>query len=172
MQQSAIEAIRNSDVIVFCVDISKDDWTEDISVRQLIETDIFMPAATKCDLLSEQQLTERLVKLYELFGDEFLCISSKTGTGIELLRKTIERNLIEQFKSGRTSVMVLTARHQQAVTEAVENISESVNELKAGNDDVTAMMLRAAYQTISGIEQQSIDDEILDRIFSRFCIGK
>jgi tRNA U34 5-carboxymethylaminomethyl modifying GTPase MnmE/TrmE len=34
------------------------------------------------------------------------------------------------------------------------------------------MMLRAAYQSISDIEQQGIDDEILDRIFSRFCIGK
>jgi len=171
-QQAAIEALRNSDVIVFCVDVTKDDWSEDASVRQLIESEIFIPVATKCDLLSEQQMTERLVKLNELFGTEFLCISSKTGTGIDLLRKTIERNLIEQFKSKHSSVTVLTARHKQAVAEAIDAINESFIELKAGNDDVTAMMLRAAYQSISGIEQQSIDDKILDRIFSRFCIGK
>jgi tRNA modification GTPase len=171
-QQAAFEALRNSDVIVFCIDASKDDWAEDISIRQLIHSEIFIPAATKCDLLSKQRLAECLVKLKELFSDEFLFISSKTGAGIELLRKTIEQHLIEQFKTGRTSVTFLTARHKQAVTEAIENVSESINELKAGNDDVTAMMLRAAYQSISGIEQHNIDDEILDRIFSRFCIGK
>jgi len=171
-QQAAIEALRNSDVIVFCVDISKADWAEDVSVRQLIESEIYIPAATKCDLLTDKVLADRLARLNELLGAEFLCISAETGAGIELLRKTIEKNLIEEFKTGRTSVTVLTARHKQAVTEAIENVSESVDELKAGNDDVTAMMLRAAYQAISGIEQHNIDDEILDRIFSRFCIGK
>jgi len=34
------------------------------------------------------------------------------------------------------------------------------------------MMLRAAYQGICDIEQQHIDEQILERIFSRFCIGK
>jgi len=34
------------------------------------------------------------------------------------------------------------------------------------------MMLRAAYKTVSDIEQQPIDEQILERIFSRFCIGK
>jgi tRNA U34 5-carboxymethylaminomethyl modifying GTPase MnmE/TrmE len=71
-----------------------------------------------------------------------------------------------------TSLIALTARHRQAVTEATENIGESISELKAGNNEVTAMMLRAAYQAISTIEQQHVDEEILERIFSRFCIGK
>jgi tRNA U34 5-carboxymethylaminomethyl modifying GTPase MnmE/TrmE len=34
------------------------------------------------------------------------------------------------------------------------------------------MLLRVAYQNISDIEQQHVDEEILERIFSRFCIGK
>jgi tRNA modification GTPase len=171
-QQAAVEALLNSDMIVSCADVSKDNWAEDVSISQLIESKIFIPAATKCDLLSERQLTERLAKLNELFGADFLRTSSKTGSGTDSLRKTIERNLIREFESERTSITVLTARHKQAVTEAIENIGKSVNELKAGNDDITAMMLRAAYQSISDIEQQGIDDEILDRIFSRFCIGK
>jgi tRNA modification GTPase len=68
--------------------------------------------------------------------------------------------------------VALTARHRQAVIEAVDNIDESVDQLKAGNDELTAMMLRAAYQALSTIEQQNIDEQILQRIFSRFCIGK
>ncbi|MBA7643276.1 tRNA modification GTPase MnmE [subsurface metagenome] len=68
--------------------------------------------------------------------------------------------------------VALTARHRQAVTEAIENVSESINELKAGNDEVTAMMLRAAYQAVSDIEREHVDEKILENIFSRFCIGK
>ena len=178
-QQAATEALRNSDVVVFCADISKGfpqsgvpDWTQDALVRRLIKPKVLIPAATKCDLLCEKVLSDRLAKLQELFGIEFLPISSKTGAGTKLLRETIDRKLVEEFKIPRTSGAVLTARHKQAVTEAIENVSESTNELRAGNDEVTAMMLRAAYHTISGIEQHNVDDEILDKIFSRFCIGK
>jgi tRNA U34 5-carboxymethylaminomethyl modifying GTPase MnmE/TrmE len=54
----------------------------------------------------------------------------------------------------------------------VDNIDESTDELKAGNDELTAMMLRAAYRALSTIEQQNVDEQILQRIFSRFCVGK
>ena len=68
--------------------------------------------------------------------------------------------------------VALTARHKQAVTEAIENIDEAADELEAGNDEITAMTLRAAYQAVSNIAQQHIDERILDNIFSRFCVGK
>jgi tRNA modification GTPase len=189
-QQAAIEALRNSSVVVFCVDISKPDWSEDTAIRKLTEPEVLIPAAAKSDLLSEKVLAKRLAELNELFAAEFLPISAETGAGIELLRDTIDRKIIElAFRSSPSiehqvssienrvsrieSRVALTARHRQAVTDAIENVGESINELKAGNDEVTAMMLRAAYQAISDIESAGrIDDEILERIFSHFCIGK
>jgi tRNA U34 5-carboxymethylaminomethyl modifying GTPase MnmE/TrmE len=147
-----------------------------------------IPVATKCDLVSERVLSNRLAELNELFGIELLVTSTETGTGLELLRETIDRKIIElepgfeTAKSGATplfestqSSVALTARHKQAVTEAIENVSESISELRAGNDEVAAMMLRAAYQAISGIESAAgghVDEQILEQIFSRFCIGK
>jgi len=181
-QQAAIEALRNSAVVVFCVDISKADWSEDISIRELIKPKILIPAATKCDLLSKQVLSNRLAELNELFGIELLVTSTETGTGLELLRETIDRKIIElepgfgiPFSESVQSSVALTARHKQVITEAIENVSESISELRAGNDEVTAMMLRAAYQAISGIESATgghVDEQILEQIFSRFCIGK
>jgi len=129
-------------------------------------------------------LTDRLAELNELFAAEFIPTSAETGSGVERLRKTIDMKLIEAtlgpaaksaalpFAETLESGLALTARHRQAVTEAIDNISESISELKAGNDEVTAMMLRAAYQAISNIEQETIDEQILEKIFSRFCIGK
>ena len=181
-QQAAVESLQNSSIVVFCVDISKADWAEDISIRGLIESEALIPAATKCDLLCEDVLAKRAALLGELFGADFIVTSAKDGAGIEQLKDMLDERIIElAFGSGKrgtrderreTSLIALTARHRQAVTEAIENISESINELKAGSNEVTAMMLRAAYQSISGIEQQHVDEKILERIFSRFCIGK
>ncbi|MHC4482671.1 MAG: tRNA modification GTPase [Planctomycetota bacterium] len=184
-QQAAIEALQNSSLVIFCVDISKDHWAEDLSIRQLVEPEILIPVATKSDLLSEQLLAKRLSELNELFAGQFLSTSAKTGAGLEPLRDIIDAKLIEgshfanrrkmgpeKFEIPPTSGVALTARHRQGVVEAIENVSESISELKAGNDEIAALMLRAACQSLSTIEQQNIDERILERIFSRFCIGK
>lgn len=177
--QAAMEALRNSSVVVFCVDVSKTNWAEDVTVRELIEAKTLIPVATKCDLPGEKMLANRLARLNELFSVEFLPISVRTGAGLLQLRDTLDRRLLKLAESPRlpfsetaASPVGLTARHRQAVTEAMDNIAEAINELKAGKDEITAMLLRAAYQAISGIEQQQVDERILGAIFSRFCIGK
>ena len=172
-QQTAIEAIRNSAVVVFCVDISKPNWSEDISIRKLIEPKILIPAATKCDLVTQKALPARLAKLNETFGIEFIPVSAKTGSGLDQLLNQIDSQLI----SGQVyaeSGLAITARHKQAVTEAIANLNDAGNELSAGNDEVAAMMLRTAYQGIGSIRQHdpAVDEQILEQIFSRFCIGK
>ncbi|MHC4205911.1 MAG: GTPase, partial [Planctomycetota bacterium] len=174
-QQAAIEALRNSNVVIFCVDISKNDWDRDSAILDLIEPRILVPVATKCDLLSEQILSENLAALNESFGSDFLPTSAQTSAGIELLRQIIDDKLTEKPDVPQTGGIALTARHRKAVTEAIDQISESIDELNAGNDEVVVIMLRAAYQAVSDIEQPGtaqIDEQILGQIFSRFCIGK
>jgi len=174
-QQAAIEALRNSNVVIFCADISKTEWSEDTAIRKLIEPKILVPVATKCDLIPDQSLPECLALLNKSFGADFLLTSAQSGYGIELLRQTIDSKLTEKFNIPQTGVVALTARHRKAVTEAIEQINESIDELNAGNDEVVVMMLRAAYQAVSDIGQPAaahIDEQILGQIFSRFCVGK
>jgi tRNA modification GTPase len=174
-QQAAIEALRNSNIVIFCVNLSKTDWSQDAAVHKLIEPKFFLPVATKCDLLSEQILPERLAALNELFSADFLPISAHLSTGIESLRETIDTKLTDKFNIPRTSGIALTVRHRQAVTDAMGHVNESIDELKAGNDEVAALLLRAAYQAVSDIRQPiatHIDEQILEQIFNRFCIGK
>jgi len=172
-QQAGIEAIRNSSMVLFCVDVSKADWAEDSSIRKLIDAKAILPVATKADLLTEKELKIRLAKLRDLFGFDFLPISSKTEDGIDLLREQISEKLaVLMSPSAETGVVALTERHKKAVTDAIENITEAIDELKADNDEIAAMLLRAAIQSLSGIEHEHIDEQMLERIFSRFCIGK
>lgn len=172
-QQAAIEAIHNASVVLFCVDVLKSDWTEDCLIRRLIIAKTILPVATKDDLLAEKDLKIRLVKLKDLFGYDFLPVSSKTVSGIDLLREEISEKLAALMSPcAEAASVALTERHRQAVTAAIENIAEAVGELKEDNDEIAAMMLRAAIQSLSSIEREHIDEKLLDRIFSRFCIGK
>jgi len=198
-QRAAIEALRNSSVVVFCVDVSKNNWSEDIAIRKLITPKVLVSVATKCDLVSQEVLENRVASLNKLFAADttlrssaslcstrFLPISVKTDVGLEQLQETIDRKIIEMAtgvteKHTRYAIrdtryeIALTARLRSALTLAIENISEAINELKAGNDEVATMMLRAAYQGICDIEQPAhwqVDEQILEKIFSRFCIGK
>jgi tRNA modification GTPase len=170
-QQAAIEALRKSNIVIFCADISKNDWSEDAAILDLIEPRILVPVATKCDLIPEQILSESLAALNKSFGADFLPTSAQSGYGIELLRQTIDGKLTEKFEVSQTGGIALTTRHRKAVTEASGQIGESIDELNAGNDEVAAMMLRAAYQAVNDIEQPAashIDEQILGQIFSRF----
>jgi tRNA modification GTPase len=177
-QQAAIEAIRNAMVVVFCVDITKSEWAEDIAIRRLINQSNLTAIATKTDLLSEEITAERLSKLNLLFGCDFLPVSAHSDTGIDNLKVQIAERIIAAA-SGQGKLasvdkygIALTARHRQALNNAVHDIVQAKKEIKAGSEELAAMMLRTAYNQLSNIEQHNIDEQILDRIFSRFCIGK
>jgi len=184
-QQAAAETLQNSSVVIFCVDISKTDWAEDVSIYQMIEPQVSIAVATKADLLEEDVLANRLGQLNELFDADFSATSAKADNGIELLKETIDKRIIELSFGPKTdkstallasahwqNASALTARHKRAVTEAIENTDEAINQLKTGNDEVAAMMLRSGHQAISNIEAEAIDKQILEKIFHRFCIGK
>lgn len=184
-QQAAVESLNGASIVVLCVDVSKADWAEDIVIRKLIKPQILIAVANKCDLLAEDALAKRLAVLGELLGADFLAVSAKTGEGLELLREKIDSEMIEAaiavptgesqsslFSAASESTIGLTSRHKQAVTDAIENITQAITEIKSGSDEVAAMMLRAGHQALSDIEQANVDEQILENIFSRFCIGK
>ena len=177
-QQAAVEALHNSIVVIYCVDISKTDWQEDISIYGLAGPEALIPVATKSDLLSDDMLAKKITALNGLFDGEFIAVSAKSGAGIELLRDRIDAG-IKQVVYGSAnlpvhsqSAVTLTARHRQAVAEAVKNIDDAVGHLQKGGDEIAAMMLRTAYQALSNIKWQDMDERVLDGIFEKFCIGK
>ena len=189
-QTAAVETLRNSLVVMFCVDVSKSEWAEDVEIRKLIDAKFLIPIATKTDLITKEELPGKSQKLKDIFGADFLPVSTETGGGMESLCRELDDKIIELTNAPTakprvqtsctpyktTSVwqnaVALTARHKQVVTEAIDNITEAVDELKTGNDEVTAMLLRAAYQSLANIEHEHVDEKILENIFSNFCIGK
>lgn len=188
-QQAAMEALRKAWAVVFCVDISKANqkqWATDIALCELIKPKVLVAAATKSDLVSEDALAERIRRLCNLWGCKVLVTSAKSSYGINGLREAINKIIVESAAGGATGAELpapvcpdscgfgaaLTARHRQAVMKAVAGMSESIDELKAGNDEIAAMMLRCACESLSLVKQEPINEKILNSIFRRFCIGK
>ncbi len=173
-QQAAIEAIRNSAVIIFCVDIEKCVWDEDLAVFQSIHPKSLIPVATKNDLLTKSETEDYLLKLRSLFGLEFLPVSAHTGYNLDKLKTEIVNRLTKTPDSRHQTqdTIAMTTRHRQALNNAIHDIVQAEKEIKAGSEELAAMMLRTAYNQLGDIEQHNIDEEILGRIFSRFCIGK
>jgi len=181
-QQAAVGALEYSALTLFCADASKADWSEDAGVRLLIAADHpCVAVATKCDLLDQPDLLKCLARLKDRFGSEFFPVSAKTGLGLELLRRTIGQRLTARVPSGVTlshdvpTMISLTARHRQAVTDAIDYVTQAIDELTKSNPEIAAMLLRAAHECLSRIDRPGagqIDEQILNEIFSRFCIGK
>jgi tRNA modification GTPase len=177
-QHAAIEALQRCAVVLFCVDAAKLDVSEDVAIRKRIQPKSIIYVATKSDLLPNERLPRRLEELKRAFQAEFLSTSAKTALGLQELLCSMEKTAVFGSESAirnpqsEISTIALTARHRQAVTEAAESVRQAIAEVNRGNEEVAVMMIRSACQAIAQIEHQSIDEQVLDRIFSRFCIGK
>jgi tRNA modification GTPase len=183
-QHAAIEALQSCHTVLFCVDLTKPDWSEDIAVRVLIRPKEVICVATKSDLLPSTELPERLHALAEAFHTQFLPVSAQMLRRLDDLLDSIGVSIIGEMAgtahpasspdrvTDAAGAAVLIARHRQAIEEAMNNVREAAEEIKRGHDEVAVTMLRTACQSLSQIEQQHIDEQVLDRIFSRFCIGK
>jgi len=173
-QQAAIEAIKTADFVIFCVDAAKDDYSEDAEIIKSISGASLIPVMTKCDLLNEKQVLEKSDTVDKLFDKKPLTISSLSGFGIEDLLKEIESALLAKARSSFESAekIAVNERHRRLVTDALDNIARSAVEMSEGSDEVAAMYLRNAYDLLAGLEREDIDEAILDKIFSSFCIGK
>jgi tRNA modification GTPase len=171
---AAIKAVSDATVIIFCADIEKQDYSDDLRVLNRLDKRPAVFAAAKCDLLTDSRTEEKLKELKNIFGNEFSAVSAKKTIGLDKLKDTI-RDKIISHTAGATEAAdktSLAARHIQAVSDAIKNIENAQNELKNNNEEIAAMFLRDALQELSSFESQHIDEAILDNIFSRFCIGK
>jgi len=179
---AALNAIETSMLIIFCVDITKDDYSEDIKILNNTAWSKAHPTnkkpaiftATKCDLLNDKQSAKKIEELKNIFNRDFLPVSTKKPAGLEILKQTIRQSIITQtaFSSQAADKTTLTTRHLQIANEAMKNIGDAQNELKNNNEEIAAMFLRDALTGLAGFDAEHIDEAILDNIFSKFCIGK
>ena len=171
---AAITALNSATLVLFCVDVTRENFEEELFVLNLINPKLIQFVATKSDLITARQLDAKIEELNKIFGTEFLPNSSKTGNGLAEVGQMIQQKIfVDSFSSTESGGYTgITQRHRQAVREALENMTSVTEELKKIDDEIAVMFLRTAAQSLLGVEVEDIDEKILDNIFANFCIGK
>ncbi|MBW8035318.1 MAG: GTP-binding protein [Planctomycetes bacterium] len=171
---AAIEAINRAGLVLFCVDVTADDFAGDAEILNAIDSETVLPVATKCDLLEADKLREKQIALADLFSMEPIMTSSKDGNGIDELLRAVDGVLCCQTAGSAEAAerVAVNERHRNVVKKALKEVGMAIHEALAGNGEIAAMLLRSGYESLGLMEREDVNEGILDRIFSSFCIGK
>lgn len=166
------KALRSSDLVLLVFDNSQPIHEDDESLIQLVmrEKKDVIAVINKIDLKSrieENRLRKRLD------GVQFVKVSALNREGIDNLIQTL-RNQALSGELPETGELVLTnLRHRDSLIHANESISQAEKSLKENmSQEFIAMDLRSALEYIGEITGQTTPEDVLNYIFSEFCIGK
>ena len=101
-----------------------------------------------------------------------LSISAKTGQGMDLLVSNLFEQLSQSGDQGRASALLTRERHRIAVEEALEFIDRAIISVHGTGVELIAEEIRLAARAIGKITGNVSVNDVLDRLFSSFCIGK
>lgn len=120
----------------------------------------------KCDLMPGIETSTRLDDVHQL--------SLKTGDGLERLIKEMSVRISDQaIHRNKASIPLTRARHRHALEECASALNRAIASSIAGADvEMMAEDIRVAAQALGRITGRVDVEELLDRIFSDFCIGK
>lgn len=153
-KQSADEA----DLVLFIYDASRGMNDEDRTILDLIKDKKHLVIANKCDLTEEKP-------------QDAICISASTGCGIEDLKKHI-KDIVCSFSAEDTE-FITNKRQQDCLRKCRESLLQALEAAKNYElQDLISIDLKSALLFLDEITGEVITDEILENIFSHFCIGK
>ncbi len=156
------EAIKNADVVILLDDTTV-DFSSDLlqEVLSLTESQRILKVANKVDLKKYNQ------QQYDLG------ISAKTGEGIDILFEKLKEKSLGSQSYSEKSAIVSNLRHFQALKKAKDSLIDAERSIKEKlTGEFIATDLRNAESSLGEIIGKVTSDDILNNIFSQFCIGK
>jgi len=159
-----------ADAVVIVLDGSSPLTAEDRSIVEANRGRNLVVAINKCDLtrvLDGSSLPE------ELSCREILPISAKTGEGLDALRHAVHDAINRSTGECRSDTVLTNLRHRVALERAHTSLRTAEQGLSGClSPEFVAFDLREALGTLGEVTGQTVTEEVLDRIFSTFCIGK
>lgn len=162
------EAFEKADLVVYLKDLSRkltsEERTDIADFQKNAGNTPFVLIGTKNDIALDIE-DERM--------DYDLKISALEGEKIEELKKLMKQRALENKEYDSSSLLVTSSRHRDALEKAQENVQSALRALDQGmTGDFLSIDLRSALKDLGTITGEITTEDILDSIFSRFCIGK
>lgn len=164
----AKEYMERADIILVVVDQSRPLQEED---RQILETARGRQALI---VLNKEDLqpafeTEEL----QSYGLPLLSISASTGAGMGELKDAMLSLALKQGLTAAQSALLANTRHIELVRQSREALQRALDTIEAGMPvDCAIVDIREAWELLGSITGDTVHDDIIEEIFSRFCLGK
>lgn len=157
--------LADADVVLLCVEAPKEISDEERAFVKETSTPTIL-VRTKVDLI------DTVNEASSIEGD--IAVSAVSGVGIPDLRSELARVAFQRaFSQADTEPVVTRARHRVALEAALREITEFKDARLRGLDTVvSATHLRAAVSALEGLVGVVTTDDVLDEVFSTFCVGK
>ena len=166
--QRSVDAVASAQLTLFVVDASGEPDENDMEAYRHIKGDaiIVLNKTDAGQALTQDEAARRFG------GKKTVSVSAMTGNGIDVLREALYDFAVRD-KTAAEGVIVTNIRHRDLLLSAASHIEDGLNALQSGVDmDCVTIDLNCAWSDLGGITGNTVTEEIIDRIFDKFCLGK
>lgn len=167
--EKAKEKAEKADLMIYVVDSSTDLDENDDEIIEMIKGKKAIVLLNKTDLnavTTEEQLKGRI-------DHPIISISAKEKTGIERLQETLKAMFFHGNLQFNDEVYITNVRQKQALEEAKESLKQVKNSIDMEMpEDFYSIDLMSAYEALGRITGESVEDDLVNEIFGKFCMGK
>ena len=164
-------SFKEADLILLILDGSCPLQEEDLKIiEKAQEAKEMIVLLNKSDLLEQisRPRIKSLLKRRRIVPTSAIC-----KKGFDDLREAIKEIFLKGVMVGTEEIMITNLRHKKLLEEALTSISQARKSLLGGfSEEFIALDLKEALDKLGMITGQTVSEEILDEIFSRFCVGK
>ena len=160
---------NEADLVIYVVDASRELDENDFNIIHMIQDKKAVVLLNKSDL--DTVVTENMIKSY--IEKPILSISAKEESGIRELEDTLKDMFFHGEISFNDEVYITNIRHKTALQDAYDSLVK-VNVSIENNmpEDFYSIDLLDAYESLGSITGETIGEDLVNEIFSKFCMGK
>jgi len=165
--EKALEAMQKANLVLYLIDSTQDFHNDDIALLTQIKHARTILVINKIDLSNRRPLIPKGLRF-----DGIVETSQITGEGLDKLEDNIIR-LIYQGKVSSSLPLVSNLRHKEALIKALKSLDRVIETINKGfSSEFIALDLRASLEALGEITGSCVGEEVLEAIFSNFCVGK
>ena len=161
--------VKDADLIIYVVDSSTELDENDFEIMELLRDKTAVVLMNKSDL--QPVTTAEEVKSH--LDKPVISISAKEQVGIDTLEETIKELFFHGEVTFNDEVYITNIRHKTALQEALNSLHLVVQSIRDGMpEDFYSIDLMNAYEELGSIVGEAVEDDLVNEIFSKFCMGK
>jgi tRNA modification GTPase len=167
--EKAKKYAQDADLVIFVVDSSRPLDKNDDDIISLIQNKNVIVLLNKSDM--EQVVKPEDLKNLNKFS--MVSISAKNETGLDKLEHAIKDMFFNGEISFNEEIYITNVRHKTLLKEALDSLHMVKDGINQGmSEDFLTIDLMTAYEKLGMIIGEEVEDDLADRIFSKFCMGK